>query len=59
MTDSGSSWVKITRVPNQDFKVFGYLPWTDIDVDHPQGISFMLLFARREFNESLKDEAAN
>lgn len=59
MTDSGSSWVKITRVPNQDFKVSGYLPWTDIDVDHPQGISFMLLFARKEFNESLKDEAAN
>lgn len=36
MTDAQSNWVKITRVPNQDFKVRGYLPWTDVDVDHPQ-----------------------
>ncbi len=50
LTNNNSRYVKVTRVPNQNFKVQGYIPWTDVDVDHPQGISFMLLFARKELD---------
>lgn len=53
LTRKNSSYVKITKIPNQDFKVRGYLLWSDINVDHPQGVSFMLLFARNEFAESI------
>lgn len=53
LTKNNSRYVKVTRVPNQNFKVRGYIPWTDVDVDHPQGISFMLLFARKEFAEDV------
>lgn len=51
MTRSGSVSLKMITIPNQDFQVIGYFPATDIDVDHPQGIKFMLLFARKEFDK--------
>jgi pimeloyl-ACP methyl ester carboxylesterase len=56
MTNQGSPLVKMITVPNQDFTVAGYLPLSDMDVDHPQGIRFMLPFVRKEFDESLVND---
>jgi hypothetical protein len=49
MNKQGSPQVKMITVPNQDFMVMGYVPLTDMVVDHPQGIRFMLPFVRKEF----------
>ncbi|MBX9598562.1 MAG: hypothetical protein K2X04_08295 [Burkholderiales bacterium] len=48
MNKKGSPQVKMITVPNQDFMVMGYVPLTDMVVDHPQGIRFMLPFVRKE-----------
>ena len=52
MAKQGSSSLKITIIPNQNFKVDSPVPFVDIEVDHPQGLNFMLLFARNQFDES-------
>lgn len=49
MNKQGSPQVKMITIPNQDFMVVGYVPLTDMVVDHPQGIRFMLPFVRKEF----------
>lgn len=52
MAANGSTSLNITVVPNQNFKVDGYIPFTDDNVDHSQGLRFLLLFARNQFDES-------
>ena len=52
MSKQGSSSLKITIIPNQNFKVDSSIPFVDTEVDHPQGLNFMLLFARNQFDES-------
>ena len=52
MAENGSSSLNITVVPNQNFKVNSYIPFSDDDVDHTDGYKFLLLFARNQFNES-------
>lgn len=53
MAKQGSSSLKITIIPNQNFKVDSQIPFVDVEVDHPQGLNFMLLFARNQFDESV------
>lgn len=52
MARQGSSSLNITIIPNQNFKSDGYIPFTDIDIDHGSAIPFMFLLARKSFNES-------
>lgn len=59
MAKQGSSALSITIVPNQNFKAAGYIPLTDIDIDHGSAIPFMFLFARNSFNESLMNGKSN
>lgn len=53
MSDKGSTSLNITVVPNQNFKVDSYVPFSDDDTDHATGIRFLLLFARNQFAESV------
>lgn len=48
MAARGSPKVKLMLIPNQDFMVKGLIPLSDMQVDHPYGIRFMLPFVRRE-----------
>ena len=48
MAAQGSPKVKLMLIPNQDFMVKGLIPLSDMQVDHPYGIRFMLPFVRRE-----------
>ena len=48
MAAQGSPAVKLMLIPNQDFMVKGLIPLSDMQVDHPYGIKFMLPFVRRE-----------
>lgn len=59
MAKQGSTALNITLVPNQSFKAAGYIPLTDIDIDHGSAIPFMFLFARNSFNESLTNVHIN
>ena len=52
MSDKGSTSLQITVVPNQNFKVDSYVPFSDDNVDHASGMKFLLLFARNQFAES-------
>lgn len=52
MVAQGSSSLNITVIPNQNFKTKSYIPFSDMNIDHPSGLSFMLLFARNQFDES-------
>lgn len=42
--------IKLVTIPNRDFKVRGYIPFTDTNTDHIQGFSFSVLFMRNELN---------
>lgn len=44
----GSPGVKLLLIPNQDFMVPGIFPFSDMQVDHPYGVKFMLAFIRQE-----------
>jgi hypothetical protein len=52
MAAQGSSSLSITIIPNQNFKVDSPIPLVDMRVDHPQGLNFMLLFVRKQLDES-------
>jgi len=59
MAAQGSSSLNITVVPNQNFKTKSYLPFSDMEIDHPSGLNFMLLFARNQFDESVPSVSGN
>lgn len=50
----GSPGVKLLLIPNQDFTVPGIIPFSDMEVDHPYGIKFMLAFIRQEIESYQK-----
>lgn len=53
MAKQGSSKLNITMVPNQNFKASGYIPFTDINIDHGSGIPFMFLFLRKSIMDGV------
>lgn len=51
MAKQGSNKLAITMVPNQNFKASGYIPFTDINMDHGSAIPFMFLFLRKSIQD--------
>ncbi len=59
MSEQGSSSLNISIIPNQNFKTKSYFPFSDMDIDHPSGLKFLLLFARNQFDESGQSVSKN
>lgn len=55
----GSPGVKLLLIPNQDFMVPGIIPFSDMEVDHPYGIKFMLAFIRQEIESYINKNHQN
>lgn len=59
MAAQGSSALSLTVIPNQNYKTKSYMPFSDMNIDHPSGLTFMLLFARNQFDESSPSVSGN
>lgn len=59
MSAQGSSSLSLTVIPNQNYKTKSYMPFSDMNIDHPSGLTFMLLFARNQFDESSPSVSGN
>lgn len=51
MSAQGSSSLNLKVISNQNYKTKSYLPFMDMNIDHSDGLTFMLLFARNQFDE--------